>query len=102
MKSSADWIVPAVPVALAVTTGCAHTEHMHTVLPSGKGCQECLAEGAAWMHLRICMECGHVGCCDSSPGRHATGHFHSTRHPVMRSIEPGEAWGWCYVDQDYV
>lgn len=63
------------------------------------GCAECLADGSAWVHLRLCMTCGHVGCCDSSEGKHATAHFHQTTHPVIRSFEPGEAWRWCYVDE---
>lgn len=63
------------------------------------GCAECLREGATWVHLRLCMECGHVGCCDSSTGKHATAHFGETGHPVMRSFEPGEAWRWCFVDE---
>jgi CPA1 family monovalent cation:H+ antiporter len=63
------------------------------------GCEECLRDGTGWVHLRLCLGCGHVGCCDSSPQRHATAHFGETEHPVMRSIEPGEAWRWCYVDQ---
>jgi monovalent cation/hydrogen antiporter len=61
-------------------------------------CPDCIAEGTAWVHLRMCIKCGHVGCCDSSPRRHATAHFHETEHPVMRSAEPGESWRWCYVD----
>jgi CPA1 family monovalent cation:H+ antiporter len=64
-----------------------------------EGCEECLAEGTRWVHLRLCLTCGHVGCCDSSVRRHASAHFHETKHPVMRSIEPGEAWRWCYVDE---
>lgn len=64
-----------------------------------EGCEECLRDGTRWVHLRLCLSCGHVGCCESSVGRHATGHFHETRHPVIRSIEPGEAWRWCYVDE---
>jgi hypothetical protein len=63
------------------------------------GCEECLAEGTDWVHLRLCMECGHVGCCDSSLRKHGTKHFHDTQHPVMRSFEAGEAWRWCFVDQ---
>jgi len=64
------------------------------------GCTSCIAEGRSdWVHLRICQTCGHVGCCDSSPARHATAHFHSTTHPLMRSFEPGENWWWCYVDE---
>lgn len=64
------------------------------------GCEECLAIGQTWVHLRKCVTCGHVGCCDSSPGRHATRHFRDTGHPVMRSAEPGESWRWCYVDRE--
>jgi CPA1 family monovalent cation:H+ antiporter len=64
-----------------------------------EGCEECLIEGTRWVHLRLCLTCGHVGCCDSSVRKHATAHFHGTSHPVMRSIEPGEAWRWCYVDE---
>jgi len=63
------------------------------------GCPDCLAVGDTWVHLRLCLECGHVGCCDSSKNKHATAHYHSTQHPIMRSIEPGEDWGWCYTDQ---
>jgi uncharacterized UBP type Zn finger protein len=78
-------------------------KHLHAlnkdVQRSGDGCVECLRLGMDWVHLRECLVCGHVGCCDSSVGRHATKHFHATQHPVMRSIEPGEAWGWCYVDE---
>jgi uncharacterized UBP type Zn finger protein len=65
-----------------------------------EGCAECVAEGHHnWVHLRVCLDCGHVGCCDSSPGRHATAHFGGTEHPVMRSYEPGESWRWCFVDE---
>ena len=64
-----------------------------------QGCEECLAEGSRWVHLRLCLSCGHVGCCDSSPRRHATAHFHGTTHPVIRSFEPGEDWRWCFVHE---
>ncbi|MFB4288077.1 UBP-type zinc finger domain-containing protein [Nonomuraea sp. ATR24] len=63
-----------------------------------EGCEECLASGGRWVHLRRCLECGHVGCCDSSPGKHATAHFHGTGHPVVQSFEPNEKWRWCFVD----
>ncbi len=63
------------------------------------GCEECLAEGTQWVELRECRDCGHVGCCDSSPGKHATAHFKTTKHPVMRSIQPGASWTWCYVHE---
>ena len=72
------------------------------VTPSALGCEECLALGQPWVHLRLCLECGHVGCCDSSPNRHATRHFQGTKHPIVKSFEPGEDWAWCYVDEDMV
>jgi uncharacterized UBP type Zn finger protein len=72
------------------------------VTPSARGCQECLERGDAWVHLRLCLACGHVGCCDSSRNRHATRHFRETRHPVMKSFEPGENWAWCYLHQEMV
>jgi uncharacterized UBP type Zn finger protein len=65
-----------------------------------EGCQDCIAEGQTdWVHLRMCLDCGHVGCCDSSPRQHATGHYRSTGHPVIRSAQPGESWRWCYLDE---
>jgi uncharacterized UBP type Zn finger protein len=70
--------------------------------PSGHGCQECLKSGGDWVHLRLCLACGHVGCCDNSPGRHATKHFHQSKHPVIRSYEPGEEWGYCYPHDLFV
>lgn len=78
---------------------CAHTGAIGEVTPHTVGCEECLQSGDRWVHLRVCMACGHVGCCDSSKNKHATKHFQETGHPVMRSIEPGEDWGWCYIDQ---
>jgi uncharacterized UBP type Zn finger protein len=66
--------------------------------PRAQGCEECLAAGGRWVHLRLCLTCGHVGCCDSSPGKHATKHFQTSHHPVVQSFEPGEDWGWCYVE----
>lgn len=70
------------------------------VTPSGPGCEECLAAGDGWVHLRLCLACGHVGCCDDSPNRHATRHFHATHHPLIKSFEPGEAWAWCFEDEE--
>lgn len=67
--------------------------------PAPGGCEECVKTGARWVHLRECLTCGHVGCCDSSPNKHATAHFHATKHPIVSSAEPGETWAWCYVDQ---
>lgn len=79
---------------------CAHLADIQDVEPrTPEGCEECLAIGSDWVHLRLCLTCGHVGCCDQSPNRHGTKHFHQTKHPIMRSFEPGEDWGWCYVDQ---
>ena len=82
--------------------GCSHLKKVVArkigVKPSGPGCQECLKSGDAWVHLRLCLSCGHVGCCDESPNRHATAHFRSSRHPVIRSYEPDEAWAYCYPD----
>ena len=80
---------------------CRHITGIRDVVPSTKGCAECLRLGLHWFHLRMCLTCGHVGCCDQSPGKHATRHFHLTRHPLMRSIEPGEDWGWCYIDEAF-
>lgn len=81
---------------------CSHQEQIREVTASAKGCEKCLQSGDSWVHLRLCLVCGHVGCCDSSINKHATGHFHETGHPVMQSFEPGEMWGWCYVDQSYL
>jgi uncharacterized UBP type Zn finger protein len=66
---------------------------------SVEGCEECLRTGGKWLHLRICLTCGKVGCCDSSPNRHATAHYHHSKHPIIRSLEPGEDWSWCYIDE---
>lgn len=83
------------------TGGCDHLREAVTVPDpiTPEGCEECLAAGDEWLHLRLCMQCGHVGCCDSSPGMHAGAHYRETGHPVMRSFEPGEAWRWCFVDE---
>ena len=79
---------------------CTHLDDIGEVQPSTvEGCEDCLATGGRWVHLRVCQTCGHVGCCDSSPNRHATAHFHATSHPLVRSFEPGEDWWWCYVDE---
>jgi len=78
---------------------CPHVKEIRPVTPNSEGCEECLATGEPWVHLRLCLTCGHVGCCDSSKNKHATKHFHATGHPVMKSAEPGEDWGWCYIDE---
>ena len=86
---------------MAVT--CVHLDTIRDVPPSSPGCEDCLAAGRHdWVHLRMCQFCGHVGCCDQSPGRHATAHYHGSEHPVIRSYEPGEEWFWCYVDEVFV
>ncbi|GII27317.1 hypothetical protein Pmi06nite_07590 [Planotetraspora mira] len=78
---------------------CEHLQSAGDPAPlPAEGCAECLETGGRWVHLRKCLSCGHVGCCDSSPSRHATAHFHQSGHPVMRSYEPGEEWRWCFVD----
>jgi uncharacterized UBP type Zn finger protein len=80
---------------------CTHLDHVEVEeLPASvDGCEECLQQGGKWLHLRICLTCGHVGCCDDSPGKHATAHAHGTSHPLIRSLERGEDWCWCYVDE---
>ena len=80
---------------------CSHLDHVKILeLPEAvDGCADCLAGGSRWLHLRICLECGHVGCCDDSPEQHASAHGRTTGHPIMRSIEPGEDWSWCFPDE---
>ena len=80
---------------------CTHLDAVKVLELPGQvnGCEDCLRDGGKWLHLRICLTCGHVGCCDNSPGRHATAHHHETTHPIIRSLEPGEDWNWCYVDE---
>jgi uncharacterized UBP type Zn finger protein len=78
---------------------CSHLDTIQDVRPNADGCEECLATGSWWVHLRLCLACGHVGCCDSSPNRHASKHAAAVAHPIVQSLEPGEDWIWCYVDQ---
>ena len=82
-------------------TSCTHLDTIEiTELPEeAAGCEDCLAAGGVWLHLRICLQCGHVGCCDDSPNRHATKHYEATGHPVIEGYDPPEGWGWCYVDE---
>ncbi|WP_221764699.1 UBP-type zinc finger domain-containing protein [Methyloradius palustris] len=80
-------------------SSCDHINQIVTRTPNSEGCEECTKIGDTWVHLRTCLVCGHVGCCDSSKNKHATRHFMQTQHPIMASKEPGETWGWCYVDQ---
>lgn len=77
---------------------CTHIDSIADPIPSAPGCEDCIPLGMRWVHLRVCQSCGHVGCCDSSPGKHATNHFRATGDPIVRSYEPGEDWYWCYVD----
>ena len=79
---------------------CTHVDQIHDVAPATlEGCEDCLRIGDTWVHLRLCLICGHVGCCDNSTNKHATAHFHAVGHPIVRSFEPGESWMWCYVDE---
>lgn len=78
---------------------CTHLDQINDVEPLTQGCGECLKIGSRWVHLRLCLSCGQVNCCDSSPNRHATKHFHASGHPLMQSVEPGEDWIWCFVDE---
>ena len=79
-----------------------HLSSIRPVKPSAAGCEDCLRTGGAWVHLRLCLTCGHVGCCDSSPNQHAQKHFHASTHPIVQSFEPGENWRWCYVHEAVV
>ena len=80
---------------------CSHLDQVKLLEAPAEiaGCEECLKDGGTWVHLRMCQTCGHIGCCDNSPGKHATAHNHETEHPIIRSVEPGEAWSWCYPDE---
>ena len=86
--------------AIDLSYPCEHVAEIqiHHVKRPANGCEDCLKIGGRWVHLRVCLTCGHVGCCDSSPNRHATKHYHATRHPIVTSAEVGETWAWCYVD----
>jgi hypothetical protein len=78
--------------------GCEHVDEIKNASPTGPGCVECMANNGRWVHLRRCATCGHIGCCDSSPGRHSRKHAHSAHHPIIQSYEPGEDWLYCFVD----
>jgi len=77
---------------------CTHLDQIKIRGTEKQVCEDCVKTGDSWVHLRLCLECGHVGCCDSSKNKHATGHFRHSKHPLIRSIEPGESWIWCYLD----
>ena len=81
---------------------CSHLDQIRDVKPGTPGCEECLELGDTWVHLRLCLSCGHVGCCDNSKNTHATKHFHATDHPLIQSFERGEDWRWCYVDEVFI
>jgi uncharacterized UBP type Zn finger protein len=81
---------------------CTHQDQILDVTPNSKGCEECLKSGDRWVHLRVCMTCGHVGCCDSSKNKHATKHYHESGHAIVKSMERGEDWMWCYIDKTFV
>ena len=94
------WIVVGDADGTPTDKTCTHLSRARDVAPSVEhGCEDCLREGTQWVHLRECLECGHVGCCDNSPRRHATAHWRQTKHPLVRSHEPKEDWGWCYADE---
>lgn len=85
---------------MTTTKTCTHLDQIKDVTPSTlDGCEDCLKIGSTWVHLRLCLSCGHVGCCDDSPNKHATQHFHSSRHPIIQSFQPDEDWLWCFVDE---
>ncbi len=81
---------------------CSHLDTIRDVTPSAAGCEECLKTGDSWVHLRLCLACGHVGCCDNSPNRHAPKHYRATGPPIIQSFEKGEDWIWCYEDKVYL
>lgn len=89
-------------VRMRTTVADPHLALVRPVRPRTQGCEQCLLTGSAWVHLRICLTCGHVGCCDSSPNRHARLHAHDFNHPIVASLEPGQNWRWCYLHQTYV
>jgi uncharacterized UBP type Zn finger protein len=85
-----------------MTVRCTHLDSVKTDRRNTNGCEVCLKTGDTWVHLRLCRTCGHVGCCDDSKNRHARKHFHATGHPIASSIEPGETWSWCFVDEVFL
>ena len=86
----------------SMTETCTHLSQIRRVTPSSEGCEDCLKVGDTWVHLRLCLICGHVGCCDQSKNKHATRHFHTTRHPVIKSFQPDEDWGWCFIEKLFI
>ena len=104
-KDSSGSVRLASQIQKAIETGeldtdvCGHLSTIQDVVPSADGCEDCLKIGDTWVHLRLCLMCGHVGCCDDSKNKHATRHYHETEHPIIASYEEGEDWAWCYIDQ---
>ena len=84
-----------------MTEPCEHVVEIQQVTPRTSGCEECIALGEQWNELRVCLSCGHVGCCEDSPHAHAFQHFNSTGHPLIAPFDRGETWGWCYIDRRY-
>ena len=83
---------------------CSHLDQIKVAAPEGEvaGCEDCLKMGGTWLHLRMCLSCGHIACCESSPNKHALKHFQESGHVLIQSVEPGESWGWCYADETFV
>jgi uncharacterized UBP type Zn finger protein len=78
---------------------CTHLDLIQNVTPAARGCVDCLKTGDRWVHLRLCLTCGYVGCCDQSKNKHARAHFHASGHPIVKSLERGEDWRWCFIDE---
>jgi hypothetical protein len=98
--TATNWVVGGDIEGRPTSKECSHLGEVRDVSPKTPGeCEDCIREGTQWVHLRLCLECGQVSCCDNSPMRHATKHWHATKHDLMRSVEPGEEWGWCYPDE---
>src|SRR5437016_3816123 len=98
-RHSATAGLPKSARSISAKMKCGHLKLVKVDRPRAQGCEECLKLGATWVHLRLCRTCGHVGCCDDSKNKHATQHFRSSHHPIVTSLEPGEDWSWCYVDE---
>lgn len=81
---------------------CTHTNFIQPVTPMAEGCVDCLKSGDSWVNLRLCLTCGYVGCCDSSPNKHASRHSKEAKHPIIQSFQPGETWRWCNIDKEFV
>jgi uncharacterized UBP type Zn finger protein len=88
--------------SIVAAMNCTHLDRIQTLQPRSSGCEQCLASGDTWVHLRVCLSCGQVGCCDSSKNRHASRHARESGHPIVASIEPGEAWRYCYIDESMI